>query len=494
MKIPLFFCFLLFAMPFLGYTCGASGSDSTPEDEVYLLDSAITATDIYYHISILASDSLEGRDAGSRGEFEAGNYIQKQFEYVGLKAFSNNYFQPFSFFSRGKNPGSTLSFGDFQGINGIFQGINEEDFYAIGSLDSTKTFAGEVVFVDFGFQYALPQAVYDKEDINNKWLLMFTREKDAPGMPKMSRPLLFRMKDAMKKGAGGVLLVDLIDEPRTSYFESYTDGRFSIPIIKVSGKVADNLFRHVNLTKEDVAKKLENNPGKCVIPIPVEVTASIRVDSLISRNVVAFLEGKDPVLKDEYIVLGAHYDHLGKRNVFPGESNAQVYYGADDNASGTAGLLEIAQRLSFEKDLKRSVIFVAFGAEEQGLLGSYFFVDHLPVPREKIALMVNMDMIGRMNPENKISVNAIDPKDTANVVLKKLVTQFPELKLMFPSRVENNTDHFPFYEQNIPVVSFTTGLHPDYHSPRDTVGAINCEGEKRALDLIYELVKTKINN
>jgi Zn-dependent M28 family amino/carboxypeptidase len=241
---------------------------------------------------------------------------------------------------------------------------------------------------------------------------------------------------------------------------------------------------HDTLAAEYIGNKfkslgLEAFNKNCFQSFPVNIAHTS------SQNVVAYLKSKDSGNKNEYIVIGAHYDHLGTRTV--GDS-LLIFNGADDNASGVAGLLELAEKMCSEKTLKYNVLFVAFGAEEFGLIGSRFFCDNPPVPIKNIKLMVNMDMIGRMDSVNRLFINTVEHNAGINAIIDKLKDAHPEVDAVISLNQRNNTDHFPLYDKPIPVISFTTELHDAYHTPADTIGAINFQGQKRLLDFIYDLV------
>ncbi|WP_223549929.1 M28 family metallopeptidase [Aestuariivivens sp. NBU2969] len=227
-------------------------------------------------------------------------------------------------------------------------------------------------------------------------------------------------------------------------------------------------------------------------------TAQLRVDKgkpekeVKTWNVVGFLEGNDPVLKKEYIVLGAHYDHLG----FGGPSSKSdkrgvVYHGADDNASGTSALLEIAEYIASQKsELKRSVIFVAFGAEEQGLLGSKYFVNHPPVRLTQIKLMVNMDMVGRMNNQKHVYMGGAGTFPGGVDFMKTLGESVGVTPIVHAGSV-GGSDHVSFYKKNISVLGMHTGGHEQYHTPEDTIDLINFEGQKQVCEYISKAILEK---
>lgn len=215
----------------------------------------------------------------------------------------------------------------------------------------------------------------------------------------------------------------------------------------------------------------------------------------ISQNVIAFLEGSDPVLRRECVVIGAHYDHIGKAR-FPYSRRwlrGGIHYGADDNASGTALMLEMANAIASKKgNFPRSIVFVAFGAEEEGLQGSAYFISHLPREVGKVFAMMNFDMLGRLGKEKKLFVSGFGTADEMEHLLAQIHV-FEGLQIIrFPGG-KGPTDSQSFYLKDIPVLSFITGLHKDYHTPGDTENKINYEGmvtiASYVLPLAEELIR-----
>ncbi|MDX1328624.1 MAG: M20/M25/M40 family metallo-hydrolase [Arenibacter sp.] len=210
-----------------------------------------------------------------------------------------------------------------------------------------------------------------------------------------------------------------------------------------------------------------------------------------SWNVIGLIEGNDPVLKNEYIVLGAHYDHLGMGGGPSSKSDKiAIHYGADDNASGTSALLEIAEKLMANKpDLKRSILLVAFGAEEQGLVGSRYFVENSVVPLSQIKLMINMDMVGRLNNENHVYMGGAGTFPGGMELMKELAPPLGLTPIVHAGSV-GGSDHVSFYKKGISVLGIHTGGHPQYHTPEDTVEHINFEGQKLVSEYIYNAIMT----
>lgn len=232
-----------------------------------------------------------------------------------------------------------------------------------------------------------------------------------------------------------------------------------------------------------------------------EFTAKIRVKKGVqdtpyvkTQNVIGYIEGSDPVLKHEFIVIGAHYDHLGMGGASSKKPDTvAIHLGADDNASGTAALLEIAEKLAANQaSLKRSIMVIAFGAEEQGLLGSKYFTEHPLVPLSQIKLMINMDMVGRMNAEKHLYMGGAATFDGGVELMTSLGPEIGIHPIVNHYDV-GGSDHVSFYKKNLPVLGFHTGGHPQYHTPEDDRRLINVAGEKLVCDYIYKALTTVAN-
>ncbi|NCB18002.1 MAG: TonB family protein [Bacteroidia bacterium] len=218
-------------------------------------------------------------------------------------------------------------------------------------------------------------------------------------------------------------------------------------------------------------------------------------DTLRSQNVVAIIEGWDPKLKDEYIVIGAHYDHLGYNDlVVNGQEKRQIFRGADDNASGVAVLLELARLVKAESfNFRRSVIFVAFGAEERGMNGSWYFANRAFAHTQKISLMINLDMVGRGSGKEDIDVYTVLPHTLLETVLRDVA----DMPLMFLPQIHAKdyfpSDHQVFANLGIPVALFTTKLHGDYHTVKDTPDKLNYRTMEHLTQYLLNLSRTVAN-
>lgn len=218
-------------------------------------------------------------------------------------------------------------------------------------------------------------------------------------------------------------------------------------------------------------------------------------DTLHSRNVIGVVEGYDPALKNEYVVIGAHYDHLGTSILRrDGKEERRIYFGADDNASGVAVLLEIARAVAQEHFMfRRSVIFALFGAEELGMVGSWYFLNRSFPETENIVAMINLDMVGRSGRDNRMQVFTAD----GNVELREIINNLSDRPLSM-APVYSPTDYFPsdhrnFYEKGIPVALFTSGVHRDYHTERDTPDKLDYAQMEKLAEYVYAMTQELAN-
>lgn len=218
---------------------------------------------------------------------------------------------------------------------------------------------------------------------------------------------------------------------------------------------------------------------------------TVQGDTIHSRNVIGVVEGYDPKLKNEYVVIGAHYDHLGtsylKRD---GEDQLQIFYGADDNASGVATLVEVAKQVAAQHYVfRRSVIFALFGAEELGMVGSWYFLNRSFSEVDNIVAMINLDMVGRSGRDNRLQVYTAD----ANIELMGIINTLSGRALSIAPQY-TPTDYFPsdhrlFYEKGIPVALFTSGVHRDYHTVRDTPDKLDYKQMESLVEYVFAMAQ-----
>ncbi|REG99811.1 peptidase M28-like protein [Flavobacterium aquicola] len=223
----------------------------------------------------------------------------------------------------------------------------------------------------------------------------------------------------------------------------------------------------------------------------------VNSDSVTTQNVVGYIEGSDEKLKNEFIVIGAHYDHWGWGGQNSGSKKKEafaIHNGADDNASGVSALLCILQELSRATvKPKRSIIFISFSGEEEGLLGSKYFVSHLPVKKDVVKVMLNMDMVGRLNEEKQIYMGGAGTFPNGVELMMKL-GEGSTLNPVIHAGDVGGSDHVSFYKSSIAAVGFHTGGHPQYHTPEDDIDLINIKGGALVSQYIYNALVTIAND
>lgn len=461
----------------------------------------ITTDDIKTHIKYLASDELGGRYPGTEGSSKASEYIRNQFKQAGLKLLANNGFQEFEIVvsvSAGEN--NALSVNDKKFEPGI-------DFTPF-PFSKNGTVSSGVVFAGYGFEInkdSLTWNDYAGIDVSGKWVMIL---RGDPEMEKQDSRFISYGEDrdkvlqARDNGAVGVLFVsgskfDSKDDLVSMYFDK-TQSTAGIPVIHIKRKVADEMLAKTNTKIDSLESRLISGmkPASVVLDCKVSATAEVIQKKVMARNVIAILEGSDPLLKNTYVVVGSHYDHLGMGGQGSGSrllDSLAIHNGADDNASGVAGTMELAAWLGSQSEApKRSIIFMAFDGEELGLLGSRYFTDNPLIDLKTVIAMVNFDMIGRLKTENPAVMiggtgTSIETVDILNTLDTSLI------KLNYSPEGFGPSDHASFYADNIPVFFITTGAHEDYHTPDDDWDKINYQGEKDLLLICKQLVVTLAN-
>ena len=450
----------------------------------------VSVSNLQAHVKYLASPELEGRFAIAPGAHKAADYIARVFEQSGLEPKgTNGYFQDWEL-TLGFKPGADNSLKIRGGR------VWEAPAEAIRPLNLTANtkVEGELVFVGYGISQ--PNAGYDdyaNVDVTGKIAVIL---RGAPNWEGVSADITraaripTKVQTALQKGAVGVILVNQPDNDRL--LPLGMRGRApaaNAALLNVQASVGDKLLQPLGLTVAEAVKRINEKglPISAPLNATAEVSASIEPNRGVARNVVGFIPGSDPALRDEVIVIGAHYDHLGYGEVGslapePGD----IHPGADDNASGTAAIMELARLLAQNRDrLKRSVLVIAFSAEEEGLLGAEYFVQNPTVPRENIVAMLNFDMVGRMT-NNRVSISGVGTAAEWESILKAANTG--SLNLQLSQSASGGSDHMPFMRREIPVLFFFTGMHPDYHRPSDTWEKINYEGQAQIVALAERVV------
>lgn len=466
-------------------------------------DSEIKSKDIKAHIFYLASDDMKGRFTGTKEERMAGDYIRDQFKSYGLLPLINGgYFQSFPFIEKVElTKANSVSFN----INNKKKNLKVKQDFITAPFSGKASVSSQLVFVGYGISASkLNYDDYSGIDVTGKVVvaLRYHPEHDS-SKSEFERYSSYRQKAsaARDKGAAGIIFVNgyLPKDDEDKLMELRYDGAGSIKdfsVLQLKRNILDDIFKAEGLSLLDIQKKIDNDkkPSSFMIS-KTKVTLSTEVKEVekVGRNVVGLLEGNDPVLKNEYIVIGAHYDHLGidqlKGSSMYKGNDPQIHNGADDNASGTTGLLELAEKFGANKnELKRSLIFIAFSGEELGILGSTFFTNNSPVTMDKIAAMLNMDMIGRLNDEKSLTVIGAGTSSIwKNLLNEKNKYDF---KLSLNDGGSGGSDHQSFTNKNIPVLFFFTGTHTDYHKPTDDADKINLLGQEAIVKYVYEIANS----
>ena len=466
------------------------------------LETAITPDDLHEHVSFLASDKLEGRMTGTPGCQAAGDYIAKQFKSVGLRPLGdeNTFFQKFDFPAGIELQPEKNSLMIQAGDDTANAQINE-DFRPV-SFTSNGTAMGEILFAGYGL--VVPKEddkpaydSYDGLDVAGKVVLVLDGVPENLSQAERIRfshyaMLRYKAKLAQQRGAAGLLVVigpntagagELLDLSRTG-----SDA--GIVAASITIDVANRLLAGTHLSLAQIQSMLD--PGqlseqfqKLATPgSAVRLTTYLARKQGTSRNVVGLLPatGSGP-LAQEFVVVGAHYDHIGHgeaggSRAISGEEG-QIHNGADDNASGTATVLEVAAALAAQRKAspdvpRRGIIFACWSGEEIGVVGSTYFVRHAPYPLGRFAAYVNFDMVGRMENGHLI-VQAVGSSPDWPAVIEKINVQVP-LAVTLQDDPYLPTDTHEFYPNSIPVLAFFTGVHDDYNRPTDDADTLNYAG------------------
>lgn len=455
------------------------------------------------HVQYLASDELEGRLAGSEGGRLTAEYVAGRFAEIGLRpaGVEGTYFQPFEVRTLKEFDGERA----YLAVLGLPTSPQTgEDwtpmpFTALGDMEGPLAFAG--------FCIEAPEHGYDDFegfDATGKVLLALRGEPTAEdpgaafGGSSPSSHALFSSKAraAAAHGAVGLLIVNDRErsEPDELYGWRVRDARttYALPMAHISRRLAELILREAGMPGlEALEEELESCRPRRSCDLPgMYACVEMGTARVYGRNVLGLLEGDGS--SDEIIIVGAHHDHLGKvpRSLGRG-GDPEIHNGADDNASGTAGVIELARALACGPALRRSVLFMTFDAEELGLLGSRYFVANPTVDLSQVAAMINFDMIGRVCNEN-LTIFGTASGDAFGEVLARAAEQTGLLYYAPQSAgsVFRQSDHASFYDEGIPVMFACTMLHPQYHQPEDDWELVDAEGAVRLIETMSHVVAT----
>lgn len=424
-------------------------------------------------IGYLASDELEGRLTGWPGEEKSAQYISRRFADLKLQPLLDNntsWLQRFDIVKLRLAGGRTAFDATLDDQVHSFP-LNKE-FYPLSASANQASVEAGIVYLQFGIiADSLGRNDYKGKDVNGKLAVIMLgspEERNPHSAFKAHEDLDLKLRHAAKAGAAAVVFIPSPDTKEKPSGELKRDAATqSIPVLYTFGWT-DYLMN---------AQKAR---------IVVDITAL----TAPGHNVIGWLPGK----KAKYtVVVGAHHDHLGFGEL--GGSRAtganEIHNGADDNASGVAAMLDLAQRIRSNKKMRKyNYLFTAYSGEELGLLGSKFFVQHSPLAVENIAFMINIDMLGRLDPQKKtLMVNGTGTSPQWKTALAKVPTDTTVLKIATTESGLGPSDHASFYLRDIPVLHFFTGQHEDYHKPSDDADKINYEGLYESNSYIYRLLQ-----
>lgn len=497
---------------------------------------SIRAADLEADVRFLAGDSLRGRLTDTPGNRVAADFIASRFARLGLAPAGSDgtHFHRFDLLTTALGPDNALQ------VAGIGEsGFELGEAFHPDPASASATAAGGVVFVGFGIDApALDHDDYRTADLAGAVALMLNHE---PGEFRPDSPFdgTFRSEEsrlvrkvlaAQARGASAVLVAPDVHNhagggparpmsatwpvrpPRVPRYQLASRVEaVNIPVVHVSGGLAERIAESAGRSFGELAEAAERSGGVAAVPLAgprVEVTASVRRTTVPNRNVVGLIEGADAERRDEWIVIGAHYDH-------DGADGSVVYNGADDDASGVAGLIEIAEAYrAAARDgdrPRRSILLAAWNSEEQGLLGAWAYTEAPLHPLARTVAVVNMDMIGRDEEVPRVGgarfrglepQSAADNRNAVNVLgysrspdLRRAVERANratglDVRFRYDDSASNllrRSDQWPFLHRGVPAIFVHTGLHPDYHTERDTPEKLRYDKMARIVRMVHQL-------
>jgi hypothetical protein len=466
------------------FPCAALAADVNPD--LYLA-----------HVRHLASPELKGRATGSPELEKAAHYIAAQFRSFGLKPADGKNFELAFPVALGAHMGSKnqLKFKEPGETRALVSG---KDFLPL-SFSSSGELHSSVVFAGFGMTDKKDNYDdYDGLDVTGKFVLILRHEpKESPHKEHVS--FADKAVNAKMHGARGVILVNDADhhEPPLDdigkFSESAGPRNAGVLFVRVRYDVAEGWMKAEGRDLHALSKQIDQDghPHSFAFSnLAVDLSVDVRVETKTVHNVAAYLPGTT----DEYVVVGAHYDHLGlgdEHSLAPSQIGT-IHPGADDNASGTAGVIELARWASQQPKQKRGILFLTFAGEELGLLGSEWYVNHPTLRLENAVAMINMDMIGRIR-EGKIYLSGTGTGSTFSELVEEVKPPAPLQVDMAEKAGYGSSDHTSFTTKGVPVLFFFSGLHADYHKPSDIADKIDSADAAKLLDYIADLI-TRLEN
>lgn len=458
--------YLLAALSLLAFSATAQKKNKTAEQ----FSKTITAEDLKTHLFILAAPEMEGRETGTEGQRKAADYLKQQFQRIGIAPGNNGNWEQFYPLYR-----DTLTDAQVT-VNGTAYQFGKDFTATLNSINSSTLYISEVVYLGKGDTTT---------DIRGKAVILAGKQ---PTQTEIFR--LYQRQPA-------VLLFTQpgIDKQPSSragrmYFSLYRS-RQSATSVRISEAMAEAIL------KTDLAKAKDQSLETKTFPAELMIRFEKTIQTIQASNVIGMIEGTDK--KDEYVVISAHYDHVG---IIGGK----IHPGADDDGSGTVGVLELAEAFAKAKAAgkgpRRTILFLAVSGEEKGLWGSEYYGNHPVYPMEKTSIDINIDMIGRKDDnlksldsnnhvyligDDKLSSELPRFVDSINNMYIKIITDRKYNDPKDPNRLYYRSDHYNFAAKGVPIVFFFDGIHKDYHKPSDTPDKINYDLHEKRTRLVFFL-------
>lgn len=493
---------------------------------------SITTEDLSRHLGFLASDELQGRDTGSEGLQRAAEYVANELSRLQLKPAGENgtYFQNYRLISRQLTDSTMITIADKDGETASFRFKDDFFPYLQGLQGGRETISGGVAFVGYGI--TAPEYEYDDFagiEVKDKIVLALRHEPQTPDTSarfagaEISRYSYINVKARAAEAAGAKAIIivntpndsgpafgaefkqviDYLAQPLMQLADKQEEEQAqSIRVILADGKLADALLQGTGTSLSQLQSQIDGTitPNSFLFDRQTfSLTIDVKTKPVQASNILGLLEGSDAQLKHEAVVYSAHLDHVGLN------ASGEIFNGADDDASGSSAVLEIAEAYAASsRKPKRSMLFVWFTGEEKGLLGSEYYAEHPVVALNSTVANLNMDMVGRVrqpgdtNPKNA----GLAEEQTIYVVGGH---QNPELKDIneasaravglfcdyrygdpnHPKRVYYRSDHYNFARHGVPVLFFTTGEHEDYHQITDDIEKIDFRKLQRVAQMAF---------
>ena len=471
-------------VPFL-FLCVIASAQKQISPSVYA--KTITADDLKKHLYIIAGKEMEGRETATEGQRKAATYIENHFKNLGLTPGNNgNYQLSFPVYQDSLLKTSSIE------VNGTAFEIDKDFALSISNNHTATLMGSEVVYVG-GSMFDSTHDDYKGIDVKGKIVLINTGSNSLP-MAKNRFAQSPALENAQRNGAAAILVVQS-NFPRKN---SQKKGNQYLNAFK------KNIFPNTFFISEKIAEAImgkDYNNGKTdglsgkTFNADVKLEFNKTVSQTLSSNVIAIIEGTDK--KDEYVFITAHYDHLGKRDTV-------IYYGADDDGSGTVSVLELAEAFAKAKAAghgpRRTVVFMTVSGEEKGLWGSEYYSNHPIFPLDKTSVDLNIDMIGRIDPfrkegdslnyvyvigDDKLSTDLRTINEAMNKKYVKMELDYKFNDPKDPNMFYYRSDHYNFAKKGVPIIFYFNGTHKDYHQKTDTPDKINYNLLAKRAQLVF---------